>query len=439
MQLGIDVSIKQTQKLALTPQMEQSLSLLQMNAMELNQCIEEELLSNPMLKEQEVKAEQRYEESIGWKKKRQYTQADYKSFLESLSEGEDSQTELKEYLKTQLYTKHLSKGEEQRAEYLIECLEETGYFKADLKDLAEILKIPEAQLEEELSFLQQNMEPCGVFARDLKECLLLQLDREHSQNEKLYTLIRDYLEAVAKNKIPEICQKTGWSREKTAELVNQLKKLEPIPGQGYGKQKRDSFLYPDVTVKKDDDTYQIYYHKDGMKNVTLNEEYLPLLEKQNCTDEQEYLKEQYRNAKILMRNIAKREETLIKVTKAIIKRQEDFFENGKARLKPLNLEDIAEDIEMHESTVSRAINGKYLECRWGVFEFKYFFSNKLSEKDAHSCIKQLIQNENKKKPYSDAQLAKQLEAEGITISRRTVAKYREQMGIPTAQIRREYI
>ena len=439
MQLGIDVSIKQTQKLALTPQMEQSLSFLQMNAMELNQCIEEELLSNPMLKEQEVKAEQRYEESIGWKKKRQYTQAVYKSFLESLSEGEDSQTELKEYLKTQLYTKHLSKGEEQRAEYLIECLEETGYFKADLKDLAEVLKIPEAQLEEELSFLQQNMEPCGVFARDLKECLLLQLDREHSPNEKLYVLIRDYLETVAKNKIPEICQRTGWSREETAELVNRLKKLEPIPGQGYGKQKRDSFLYPDVTVKKDDDTYQIYYHKDGMKNVALNEEYLPLLEKQNCTDGQEYLKEQYRNAKILMRNIAKREETLIKVTKAIIKRQEDFFENGKAQLKPLNLEDIAEDIEMHESTVSRAINGKYLECRWGIFEFKYFFSNKLSEKDAHSCIKQLIQNENKKKPYSDAQLAKQLEAEGITISRRTVAKYREQMGIPTAQIRREYI
>ena len=439
MQLGIDVSIKQTQKLALTPQMEQSLSFLQMNAMELNQCIEEELLSNPMLKEQEVKAEQRYEESIGWKKKRQYTQAVYKSFLESLSEGEDSQTELKEYLKTQLYTKHLSKGEEQRAEYLIECLEETGYFKADLKDLAEVLKIPEEQLEEELSFLQQNMEPCGVFARDLKECLLLQLDREHSPNEKLYVLIRDYLETVAKNKIPEICQRTGWSREETAELVNRLKKLEPIPGQGYGKQKRDSFLYPDVTVKKDDDTYQIYYHKDGMKNVALNEEYLPLLEKQNCTDGQEYLKEQYRNAKILMRNIAKREETLIKVTKAIIKRQEDFFENGKAQLKPLNLEDIAEDIEMHESTVSRAINGKYLECRWGIFEFKYFFSNKLSEKDAHSCIKQLIQNENKKKPYSDAQLAKQLEAEGITISRRTVAKYREQMGIPTAQIRREYI
>lgn len=439
MQLGIDISIKQTQKLALTPQMEQSLSLLQMNAMELNQCIEEELLSNPMLKEQEVKAEQGYDSLIGWKKKRQYTQTDYKSFLESLTGDEDSQADLKEYLKTQLYTKHLSKRQEQRAEYLIECLEETGYFKTDLRDLTKILNIPETQLKEEFLFLQKNLEPCGVFARDLKECLLLQLDREHPRNEKLYVLIRDYLDLVAKNKIPEICQNTGWSKEETAELVRQLKQLEPIPGQGYGKQKRDSFLYPDVTVKEENGTYRIYYHKDGMKNIALNEEYLPLLEKKDLTNEQEYLKEQYQNAKLLMRNIAKREETLMKVTKAIIKRQEAFFEKGKGQLQPLNLEDIAEDIEMHESTVSRAVNGKYLECRWGIFEFKYFFSNKLAQKDAHTCIEQLIQAENKKKPYSDAQLAKQLETEGIVISRRTVAKYREQMGIPTAQLRREYI
>ena len=141
---------------------------------------------------------------------------------------------------------------------------------------------------------------------------------------------------------------------------------------------------------------------------------------------------------MLIKNIAKREETLAKVTEAIIRRQREFFQYGKTHLKPMNLSDIAEDIDMHESTVSRAVNEKYLECRWGVFELKYFFSNKLSEKNAYTCIEELVRNENKAKPYSDSQLAKKLEEMGIQISRRTVAKYREQLEIPTAQLRKEY-
>lgn len=438
MQLGMDVSLKQTQKLMLTPQMEQALSVLQMNTMELNQCVEEELLSNPMLAEKEQKVERSYGDTIGYRKKRKYTERDYQSYIDSLTDEKDSEIELKEYLRIQLYTKHLSNKWQKIAEYLIECLEDTGYLKIGNEELAEALHMPLKHITAEIRFLQKEMEPCGVFARDFKECLLLQAERRYGKKSELYQLIEQYLEDVAENRIPRICEKSGWEKEKVLELVAELKTLEPIPGRGYGKQEKNTFLYPDITVKEKDGNLQMILNREGMRSLTLNEEYLPFLQQNGNQKETEYLKEQYRNAKMLIKNIAKREETLAKVTEAIIRRQREFFQYGKTHLKPMNLSDIAEDIDMHESTVSRAVNEKYLECRWGVFELKYFFSNKLSEKNAYTCIEELVRNENKAKPYSDSQLAKKLEEMGIQISRRTVAKYREQLEIPTAQLRKEY-
>lgn len=444
MQIGMDMSMRQTQKLVLTPQMEQALSVLQMGTEELNQCIEDEVLSNPMLdyaKDQEKREiRQSYGEGIGYYSRKKSEDEDYQSYINAVADEKSYETGLKEYLREQIFTKKMDPIRQRRAEFLIECLEESGYLKMDMGDLADSLHITREELEEELVFLQK-LEPCGVFARDLQECLLLQLREENERNRDLRFLIGNYLNEIAGNKIPEISKKTKWSVEKVAEYISYLKEhLEPIPGRGYGSEK-NTFIYPDVTVKEDEGGYRIIYNKERVHTVGLNQEYLPLLKEKHSAQENQYIQEQYQKAKLLMKNIGKREETLRLVTEAIVDYQREFFEKGKAFLKPMNLWDIAQELDVHESTVSRAVKDKYLECRYGVFELKYFFSNKTSE--GNNCnvltsIEELIRNEDKKKPLSDAKIAKLLEEQGIVISRRTVAKYREQMKIPNTQMRKEY-
>ncbi|MCI8326875.1 MAG: RNA polymerase factor sigma-54 [Lachnospiraceae bacterium] len=444
MQIGMDISIRQTQKLVLTPQMEQALSVLQMGAEELNQCIEEELLSNPMLdssgEDEKKEIRQSYGEGIRYRARKSNEDEDGQSELNAIADEKSYDTGLKEVLRMQLYAKKVGAKRQRRAEYLIECLEETGYLKIESEELTKSLQITQEELEKEIAFLQQ-FEPCGVFARDLKECLLLQLKGEDEKTEKLRLLVGNYLNEIAGNKIPQISKETGWTLEETIEVVQDIKKeLEPIPGRGYGSE-TNNFIYPDITIKQDDDGYHVIYNRERIRNLELNREYLSLLSGQYGKEENDYFQEQYQKAQIFIKNIGKREETLRAVTEAIVDYQRTFFERGKAFLKPMNLWDIAQELEIHESTVSRAIRDKYLECRWGIFELKYFFSNKTSEGNhcnVRSLIEEMIKAENKKRPLSDAKIAEQLESRGVRISRRTVAKYREQLSIPNTQRRREY-
>ena len=446
MQLGMDVSIQQTQKLALTPQMEQSLSVLQMGTEELNQCIEEEVLSNPMLdyaKEPEKKEVRRSQgEGIGYYSRKKTEDTDYQSYLNAIADEKSEDTELAEYLRMQLYTKKISPRRQKIGEYLIECLEESGYLKMDMDELAKGIGLSKEELEREIRFMQ-TLEPCGVFARDLKECLLLQVEGEEQMQRQARPLIEKYLDEIAQNKIPQISKQTGLTTAEITKTIRYIKEeLEPVPGRGYGCANRNEYIYPDITVKEDEKGYRIILNKEKVHTLELNREYLPMLGQVHSSEENKYLKEQYQKAKILLRNIGKREETLAAVAEAIVDWQREFFEKGKASLKPMNLLDIAQELDVHESTVSRAVRDKYLECRWGIFELKYFFSNKTS--DGNNCnvltyIQEIIHSENKQKPLSDAKIAEQLEKKGIRISRRTVTKYREQMQIPNTQMRKEYV
>lgn len=446
MQLGMDVSIQQTQKLALTPQMEQSLSVLQMGTEELNQCIEEEVLSNPMLdyaKEPEKKEVRRSQgEGIGYYSRRKTEDTDYQSYINAIADEKSEDTELAEYLRMQLYTKKISPRRQKIGEYLIECLEESGYLKMDMDELAKGIGLSKEELEREIRFMQ-TLEPCGVFARDLRECLLLQLQGEEQMQRQARLLIEKYLDEIAQNKIPQISKQTGLTTAEITKTIQYIKEeLEPVPGRGYGCANRNEYIYPDITVKEDEKGYRIILNKEKVHTLELNREYLPMLGQVHSSEENKYLKEQYQKAKILLRNIGKREETLAAVTEAIVDWQRDFFDKGKAFLKPMNLLDIAQELDVHESTVSRAVRDKYLECRWGIFELKYFFSNKTSDGNncnVLTCIQEIIRSENKQKPLSDAKIAEQLEKEGIRISRRTVTKYREQMQIPNTQMRKEYV
>ena len=446
MQLGMDVSIQQTQKLALTPQMEQSLSVLQMGTEELNQCIEEEVLSNPMLdyaKEPEKKEVRRSQgEGIGYYSRKKTEDTDYQSYLNAIADEKSEDTELAEYLRMQLYTKKISPRRQKIGEYLIECLEESGYLKMDMDELAKVIGLSKEELEREIRFMQ-TLEPCGVFARDLKECLLLQVEGEEQMQRQARLLIEKYLDEIAQNKIPQISKQTGLTTAEITKTIRYIKEeLEPVPGRGYGCANRNEYIYPDITVKEDEKGYRIILNKEKVHTLELNREYLPMLGQVHSSEENKYLKEQYQKAKILIQNIGKREETLASVAEAIVDWQRDFFDKGKAFLKPMNLLDIAQELDVHESTVSRAVRDKYLECRWGIFELKYFFSNKTSDGNncnVLTCIQEIIRSENKQKPLSDAKIAEQLEKEGIRISRRTVTKYREQMQIPNTQMRKEYV
>lgn len=446
MQLGMDVSIQQTQKLALTPQMEQSLSVLQMGTEELNQCIEEEVLSNPMLdyaKEPEKKEVRRSQgEGIGYYSRRKTEDTDYQSYINAIADEKSEDTELAEYLRMQLYTKKISPRRQKIGEYLIECLEESGYLKMDMDELAKGIGLSKEELEREIRFMQ-TLEPCGVFARDLRECLLLQVQGEEQMQRQARLLIEKYLDEIAQNKIPQISKQTGLTTAEITKTIQYIKEeLEPVPGRGYGCANRNEYIYPDITVKEDEKGYRIILNKEKVHTLELNREYLPMLGQVHSSEENKYLKEQYQKAKILLRNIGKREETLAAVAEAIVDWQREFFEKGKAFLKPMNLLDIAQELDVHESTVSRAVRDKYLECRWGIFELKYFFSNKTSDGNncnVLTCIQEIIRSENKQKPLSDAKIAEQLEKEGIRISRRTVTKYREQMQIPNTQMRKEYV
>lgn len=446
MQLGMDVSIQQTQKLALTPQMEQSLSVLQMGTEELNQCIEEEVLSNPMLdyaKEPEKKEVRRSQgEGIGYYSRRKTEDTDYQSYLNAIADEKSENTELAEYLRMQLYTKKISPRRQKIGEYLIECLEESGYLKMDMDELAKGIGLSKEELEREIRFMQ-TLEPCGVFARDLRECLLLQVQGEEQMQRQASLLIEKYLDEIAQNKIPQISKQTGLTTAEITKTIQYIKEeLEPVPGRGYGCANRNEYIYPDITVKEDEKGYRIILNKEKVHTLELNREYLPMLGQVHSSEENKYLKEQYQKAKILIQNIGKREETLAAVAEAIVDWQRDFFDKGKAFLKPMNLLDIAQELDVHESTVSRAVRDKYLECRWGIFELKYFFSNKTSDGNncnVLTCIQEIIRSENKQKPLSDAKIAEQLEKKGIRISRRTVTKYREQMQIPNTQMRKEYV
>mgnify|MGYP000295188687 FL=1 len=446
MQLGMDVSIQQTQKLALTPQMEQSLSVLQMGTEELNQCIEEEVLSNPMLdyaKDPEKKEVRRSQgEGIGYYSRKKTEDTDYQSYLNAIADEKSEDTELAEYLRMQLYTKKISPRRQKIGKYLIECLEESGYLKMDMDELAKGIGLSKEELEREIRFMQ-TLEPCGVFARDLKECLLLQVEGEEQMQRQARLLIEKYLDEIAQNKIPQISKQTGLTTAEITKTIQYIKEeLEPVPGRGYGCANRNEYIYPDITVKEDEKGYRIILNKEKVHTLELNREYLPMLGQVHSSEENKYLKEQYQKAKILLRNIGKREETLAAVAEAIVDWQREFFEKGKASLKPMNLLDIAQELDVHESTVSRAVRDKYLECRWGIFELKYFFSNKTSDGNncnVLTCIQEIIRSENKQKPLSDAKIAEQLEKKGIRISRRTVTKYRELMQIPNTQMRKEYV
>lgn len=440
------LEINQSQKLVMTTQLKQSLSILNMSKAELEAEIIKESEENPLLdvdKKEDVNWEEYAKNMDNYSSKGEINyNPDNEINLENMIKAG---TNIYEHLNFQISLYKLSDEERKVCEYIIDSLDEDGYLRVSQKEIQEELDIDEDMFESCLYNVQQ-LEPSGVGARSLSECLIIQMENQGIYDEKLIQIIEEDLNLIGLNKFKEISKKHNISLQRCVNLINIIKEFDPKPGRLCSDEKA-SYVQPDVIVEKIDDEFIVYINeRDGFK-IKINNFYKEIL-KNSTADEnaKEFIKNKLNSAAGLVKNIESRKNTILKIAEEIVDVQESFFRRGPKYIKPLKLKDIAEKLDFHESTISRGVNGKYMLTPFGLYEFKYFFSSAIettedecaSSTSIKKIIKDTIKSENKKKPLSDEQISKLLKESGISVARRTVAKYREELGIASSSKRKQY-
>lgn len=441
----MDMELRTEQKLALSARMIQSAEILQMTALDLSAYLNEAALENPVLDLTTPSALS--SGSISYSADYGSGESDEEDESDDWKYKDIQEENLAEYLWSQLLTSGLSGKDMDTLHYMLYCLDERGYLEATTEELAQNCQRSQEEIRSLLSVLQ-NLDPAGVGARDLSECLLLQIRRLSISTPLLETLIASHLDAIAKNQLPALCNDLNCTMAELNQAIQVIRTLNPKPGMSYCDRRQLSYLTPDVTVVKFQDHYEILLSEFRYPEIHINDYYAHLARLTDDPEVQEYLGSKLRQAEWLRTCIAQRSQTILRITRAIVEFQRDFFAHGKHHLRPLRLIEVANAAGVHESTVSRAVRGKYLQCMWGIFPLNYFFPKGIflershASSDAVPDVKQalqiLIEQENKKKPYSDRMLAEQLTAQGYTISRRTIAKYRDLLEIGDASGRRVY-
>lgn len=452
MKLNYELTLEQSQKLIMTPELRQAIQLLQYTSLELQEYVLREIEENPLL-EYEDTIEEPQEingfEQIDWK---EYIENyDDISYKQEINKDENritfenfftsSQT-LKEYLLEQLSMVSVGQREYKIAEYIIQNIDSNGYLTESTKEIANAMGVSESEVEIMLGVVQ-TFEPTGVGARNLKECLLLQL--KDRKDLLLINIVENYLEDIALNKLAKIASELNIDVEEVQRYADEIKSLEPKPGRSFaGSSEEIKYVIPDAKVEKIDGEYVVLINEVTIPKLNINNFYRELIKNSDEATSQ-FLQEKLNSAVWIIKSIEQRKQTLTKVIESIVKFQIDFFEKGEGYLKPLTLKDVAEDIKMHESTVSRATNGKYIQTSKGIYELKYFFSQAIkaneglvSSDTVKNTIKEIIDKEDPKKPMSDQEISDKLEQMGISLSRRTVAKYREELKIPSSKLRKRF-
>lgn len=455
--MALDLEMRQSQ--ALSQRMLQSVKILQMTAQELEQYINDLALENPVLDTKEKpkeSIEQRqwldslHEESH-YLYQRQNNDDDYDpkdTWNFDTGHGET----LHEYLWSQLISSDFTPKETSILDFMLECLDNRGYFTDSVEHIAAYFHEDMEHIEELLHRLQ-SLEPAGICARDLKECLKLQLKARNLLNPDLDALIEECLDLIAKNKVPAITKKLQLPAAKVSGYCQLIRSLNPKPGSAFFNHEEMKYIIPDVMIVKFNDHFDILLNESMYPEITVNHYYRKMNEQSDDMEVKEYLSNKIRQVEWVQQCIVQRGRTLMAVSKEILKNQEDFFVYGPNHLHPLKLADVAEIVGIHESTVSRAIDKKYLQCSWGVYPMNFFFqrnaighgrgfsvgeSKDHTGSDIKRMLHKIIDEENKKKPYSDRILSEMLTERGMAISRRTVAKYREEERIPDASGRKSY-
>ena len=448
--MDLKLQVKQTQ--TLSQRMIQSAEILQMTSQELNTYINELALENPVIdivepptaEEQRESIEQQewlnsFNEENYYLYQRQNNDDDY-DFKSSWNINTDDGETLQDYLWSQLITENFTDQETEIIKFMLECLDNKGYLEESIETIASYFRTDTEIVEDLLSDLQA-LDPSGVCARTLEECLKLQLERRDMLTPVLESIIDNCLEMVAKNQIPAIARKLRLSPTETAGYCQIIKSLNPKPGVSFSSRDQLRYIIPDVTIVKFKDHFDILLNESMYPTIELNSYYRQMNQNPESSELKEYLGNKIRQAEWVKQCVTQRGKTLMQVSRAILEHQEEFFTFGPAHLNPLRLADIAQELDIHESTVSRAVSKKYLQCSWGVYPMNFFFSRSVAVQESSSSesgtqsvtaadikrvLREIIEDENKKKPYSDRLLGEKLAERGISISRRTVAKYREE-------------
>jgi len=352
---------------------------------------------------------------------------------------------LTDHLLSQLNMTKLSPAEILIGEYIIWNINNVGYLTVEIETIAENLEEDEEAVELVLAELQK-FDPPGIGARNLQECLLIQLFQQKPVNELAVRTIRDYFEDFKNKRYEKLAKDLEISLDDIKKIIDQIIKLNPKPGEGYLSYD-NNYIVPDIEVRKEDGEFKIFMHDWNIPHLRINNEYRKMMldRKKSNKETRDFIRQRLESARWLINSIHQRRATIIRTVDAIIEKQRDFFEFGPEYLKPMILKDIAEEITMDISTISRVTNGKYVQTEWGVFELKSFFSEKyttdegedVSNKKIKALIKTIIEKEPANRPYNDQKISVMLKAKGYPVARRTVAKYREQMSIPVSRLRRK--
>jgi RNA polymerase sigma-54 factor len=497
---GLQLSQRLTQSLVLAPQLQQSLALLQAPTFELKALVEAELQQNPVLEEiseQELAVREKSTDTEGeetpivtdfaeppedvkfdaaaektstdpvddfqaefdklvqldqeWREHFSQTNTVNRASTEDEERREfmmnslTAETSLAQHLMEQVRDTDLADEGKALAELLIGNIDDHGYLKATPEEIAASANLPVEKILPVLKVIQ-SFEPAGVGARDLRECLLLQLERAGKDSTLEYRIIRDHMEALGKRKIPDIARGTGHSVDDVQEALARIGRLDPRPGRAF-ESVVEQYVAPEVFVVKNGDDYTVTTNDEQIPHLRISNVYKDLMSAGgNDAEVKNYIREKIRAGKFLIKSLHQRQTTICNIGKEIVKRQREFMDKGVAHLKPMTMAQVAEVVGVHETTVSRAVSGKYIETPQGVFEMKFFFTaglqtvsgSDVSNTSVKDMIAEIFKNENPSKPLSDQQVVKMLTAKGINIARRTVAKYRDELGILPSNLRKVY-
>ncbi|MDZ5252202.1 RNA polymerase factor sigma-54 [Clostridium sp. LIBA-8841] len=461
MLMDFNLNLTQEQKLIMTQQMQLSIKLLQMSTYDLREYIEKEFSENPVLEAQyednnEIVNEQ---DRLDYKELVKYLESDNygsQSYGEYDQEGISPFTfiskpeSLMDYLESQILELPIDEYMRSVCSYMVECLDHKGYLDIKKEELMNELHCSEVTFNRALIVLH-NLEPAGIGARDLKECLKIQLERKGEYDKIVKSIIENHLDDLADNKYQVIAKDLGITPKKAQDYGDLIKTLEPKPSRGFYTGDEVSFIIPDAEIRKIDGEFFIIMNDGVLPMLSVNPLYTSILkDSSNDKEATEYVKEKMSKAMFLIKSIEQRKSTLYKVLEKILEKQKEYFEKGDKYLKPMTLKEIAEQLEMHESTISRAIRDKYILTSMGTIKIKDLFVNSISNKETENgeddvtvinikkALEEIIKAENKAKPLSDQGISEMLKEKGMTISRRTVAKYREELGIKSSSKRKRF-
>ncbi|EJT7076306.1 TPA: RNA polymerase factor sigma-54 [Escherichia coli] len=473
------LQLRLSQQLAMTPQLQQAIRLLQLSTLELQQELQQVLESNPLLEQidtheeidtRETQDSETLDTADALEQKEMPeelpldaswdtiytagtpsgTSGDYIDDELPVYQGETTQT-LQDYLMWQVELTPFSDTDRAIATSIVDAVDDTGYLTVPLEDILESMGDEEIDIDEVEAVLKriQRFDPVGVAAKDLRDCLLIQLsqfDKTTPWLEEARLIISDHLDLLANHDFRTLMRVTRLKEDVLKEAVNLIQSLDPRPGQSI-QTGEPEYVIPDVLVRKHNGHWTVELNSDSIPRLQINQHYASMCNNARNDGDSQFIRSNLQDAKWLIKSLESRNDTLLRVSRCIVEQQQAFFEQGEEYMKPMVLADIAQAVEMHESTISRVTTQKYLHSPRGIFELKYFFSSHVNTEGGgeasstaiRALVKKLIAAENPAKPLSDSKLTSLLSEQGIMVARRTVAKYRESLSIPPSNQRKQLV